>query len=150
MRFPARTGPAARCAGQYLGIYSLAGFVLIPLIAGIAAGSEAKELISYFLITHLGSAVVLWLPGTFAAFVLWRWLGPLPPRRLWIAGILAVPVVWMGTLICQRFSSSLYQGLNSTLGWGWSTMLVCTAWAILFSNGMLALMWILPGRAARE
>lgn len=140
---------AAECAAGYLGIYALAGLVLVPIVSGIAGSSEIGDLTGIYVIAHFLSAAALWLPATVTVLLLEKWIGPAPWRRLWLTGVLAVPVVWIGTLVCAQLAIPLFHGMQLAFGW-WAGILIYFAWAVLFSNLLLLMTWVIPSRTTRS
>jgi uncharacterized membrane protein YfcA len=95
------------------------------------------------LIGHVLSAAVLLPTATLAASLLQRWKGPVRWRRLWIGGIVAVPVVWLGTLTAHRFSEAPFEILSPILG-GWAEGVIVFGWGVFFSNLTLLSAWLFP------
>ncbi|MCI0659264.1 MAG: hypothetical protein L0170_19590, partial [Acidobacteria bacterium] len=86
-----------------------------------------------FVGVHLITGVVLWPSASMMALVIDQWIGPASWPRLWLAGVIAVPVVWIGTLLCGQLSEPVIRELCSVLGW-WAGLLNYYCWAVLFSN----------------
>jgi len=132
-----------------MSIYALAGLVLIPTFGWIVGPSEIGDLTAYFLAAHFLSALALYVPATVTVHLLQAWIGPMPWRRLWLTGVLAVPVVWIGTLVGVQIANPFAEEMRRVLGWG-TEILMVLGWAILFSNLLLLMTWVIPSRSRPE
>ena len=140
MNFRSAFGPALGCSLKYLSIYALAGVFLIPIASGVA--SRWEQLV---VLAHLVSAVALLPASLLVSMALHEWIGPAPSKRLWLTGIVAVPVVWYGTLFCLRNIAMPYGLLRPIFG-DWTKGVVMFGWAALLSNLALLITWLVPRR----
>lgn len=125
---------AAECAAGYLGIYALAGMFLVPIVEKIEGPSVFGGMPGLVILIHFISAVALWPSGVLTVLFLQKRVGPAPWRRLWLAGILAVPVVWLGALLASAaFGPEMRH-------------VVSTGAAVLLSTLILLVTWLLPRR----
>jgi hypothetical protein len=143
-----RICPAMERAKSFLATYAGAGFLLLILISAIA-GSSLGGLGGIFVGAHLLSAILLWPSATIVSLLLRRWIGPPRGRVVWISGVIAVPVVWIGTLLGARLSEDLFIEVQAAVG-RQVGLVVTFGWAVLFSNLILLIAWLVPlGRRHR-
>jgi hypothetical protein len=138
---------AARHSLSYGWAYAAGGSPIVIAIGLIWGDTDHGNFTGIMLIAHLLSVVVI-LPAAIPAnLVSLRLLRPRSWRqaswRAWVAGVVAVPMIWGGMSVCGGIAAEPPEILVHLLG-GAAFVLYGLSFIVLFSNFSVAVAWALP------